>query len=143
MPFMISFSFKEIWPFHTCWKMVKHTFKFLQCSHRKISKVCLTIFQHYAWREELNHLFFDNLAKRVDISPPFFYYRVSRFTFYLNRKNSCFPEHSNVAYIGHFYNWWVLIPPSLALEGSNRSIKKAVFQNFAVFPEKCCVGVSF
>ena len=27
--------------------MVKHTFKILRCSHRKIFKVCLTILQHY------------------------------------------------------------------------------------------------
>ena len=30
-------------------KMAKHTLKILQGSHRKTFKVCLTIFQHYAW----------------------------------------------------------------------------------------------
>ena len=28
--------------------MVKHTLKILRCEHRKIFKVCLAIFQHYA-----------------------------------------------------------------------------------------------
>ena len=27
--------------------MAKHTLKILRCSHRKIFKVCLAIFQHY------------------------------------------------------------------------------------------------
>ena len=30
--------------------MTNHTFKILQCEHRKISKVCLAILQHYAWK---------------------------------------------------------------------------------------------
>ena len=30
-------------------EIVKHTFKKLQSSHGNILKVCLTIFQHYAW----------------------------------------------------------------------------------------------
>ena len=28
--------------------MAKHTLKILRCEHRKIFKVCLAIFQHYA-----------------------------------------------------------------------------------------------
>ena len=92
VPFMISFSFKEIWPFHTCWKMVKHTFKFLQCSHRKISKVCLTIFQHYEWREGLNNLFFDNLAKRVDIFPLFSITEFPDLRFTYTKKTVAFPN---------------------------------------------------
>ena len=28
--------------------MAKHTLKILRCKHRKIFKVCLAIFQHYA-----------------------------------------------------------------------------------------------
>ena len=35
-------------PFHAkCWKMTKHTLKILRCSHRKIFKVSMAIFQHY------------------------------------------------------------------------------------------------
>ena len=30
--------------------MVKHALKILPCSHRRILKVCLTVFQHYAWK---------------------------------------------------------------------------------------------
>ena len=37
--------------FHAqCWKMSKHTLKILRCSNRKIFKVCLIIFQRYAWK---------------------------------------------------------------------------------------------
>ena len=32
--------------------MVKHVLKILQCEHRKIFKVCLVIFQRYAWKGE-------------------------------------------------------------------------------------------
>ena len=32
------------------WQMVKHTLENLRCSHRKIFKICLGIFHHYAWK---------------------------------------------------------------------------------------------
>ena len=42
------------YPFHALWwKMAKHTLRFLHCLHRKILKVCLTIFHRYTqkgWR---------------------------------------------------------------------------------------------
>ena len=48
--------------------MAKHSLKILRCEHRKIFKVCLVIFQHYAikgfktsWLAENNHIF--NLIK--------------------------------------------------------------------------------
>ena len=36
--------------------MAKHTLKILQCSHRKIFKVCLAILQHYVWRQDVSAL---------------------------------------------------------------------------------------
>ena len=33
--------------------MAKHTLKILQCWHRTIFKVCLAIFQHYAWKGQI------------------------------------------------------------------------------------------
>ena len=58
--------------------MVKHTLKILRCEHRKILKVCLAIFQHYAIRglsiETINNfikilyldLYFDDLQNSCD-----------------------------------------------------------------------------
>ena len=45
------------WLKSNCYKMAKHNLKILRCSHRKIIKACLAIFQHYAWEgrvEEMN-----------------------------------------------------------------------------------------
>ena len=36
--------------------MAKHTLKILRCEHCKIFKVCLAIFQHYAWKVKSNLL---------------------------------------------------------------------------------------
>ena len=46
--------------------MSKHTFKVLRCSHRKIFKVCLAIFQHYMKGLILpfeNNKFFEKVEK--------------------------------------------------------------------------------
>ena len=42
----VAFSITENKRSSQCWKMAKHTSKILQCSHRKIFKVGLAIFQH-------------------------------------------------------------------------------------------------
>ena len=34
-------------------KIGKHTLKTLQCEHRKIFKVCLAIFQYFAWKGKI------------------------------------------------------------------------------------------
>ena len=39
--------------------MAKHTLKILRCEHRKIFKVCLAIFQHYAIK--VNEMFQNNI----------------------------------------------------------------------------------
>ena len=45
--------------------MVKHTLKILRCSHRKILKVCLTIFQHM--HERVNASLSLNLYNRSKV----------------------------------------------------------------------------
>ena len=42
--------------------MGKRALNILRCKHRKIFKVRMTIFQHYAWKDQANQL---NVAKMV------------------------------------------------------------------------------
>ena len=52
------------------WKMVKYTFKILQCSHWNILKVLLANFQHYAWKNYDNRGFsFGNMFKVIMKNP--------------------------------------------------------------------------
>ena len=48
--------------------MAKHTLKILRCSHRKIFKVCLAIFQHYAIKGNQNKC---TLGVFIDLSKTF------------------------------------------------------------------------
>ena len=44
--------------------MAKHTLKILRCEHRKIFKVCLTIFQHYAIKVKKEFYKNENIINR-------------------------------------------------------------------------------